>query len=102
MTAIEIQARSHTFALKKGPTDWELTAPRQEKADAISVQSFLSRIDSLQTSEFLEPKQGSSDRSWTPPCMTIKIWQGRAGPVADDLAARQTGARLADRHDTMP
>jgi len=78
VTAIEIKTRAHTFALKKGPADWELTAPRQEKGDAITVQSFLRRLDSLQTSEFLEPTKVRRP-DLDPPAMTIKIWQTPPG-----------------------
>ena len=50
------------------------TAPRQEKADTASVMAFLSRIDSLQTSEFFTANQITKAGLDTP-VMTVKIWE---------------------------
>ena len=76
VTQIEIQARGDTFALTRGPRNWELTAPRKEKADTVSVTSFLNRIGALETSEFFQPNQVGNPEL-DPPVMTIKIWETR-------------------------
>ena len=81
VTAIEIRTRAQTFALKKRSNDWELTAPRQEKADSIAAHLFLQRLESLQTSEFLEPTKVRRP-DVDPPVITIKIWQSALSPSA--------------------
>jgi hypothetical protein len=74
VTAIQFQTRDYTLEIKKKSNDWEVTAPRQERADAFRVQSFLRRIDALQTSEFLDSARVRRPEL-TPPVMSIKIWQ---------------------------
>src|SRR5262249_18386662 len=74
VTRIEIQALGEPFTLQRSPAPWELSAPRKEKADNPQVESFLKGVDSLQTSEFLEPKVVREPRL-DPPVMTLKIWQ---------------------------
>jgi len=101
VTAIQFQTKDHTFALKKGPTDWELTAPQQETADAIQVQSFLRRIGSLETSEFFEPTKVRNPEL-APPAMTIKIWQ--ASPGGSESSSGPDKPRLdlrIGRHDAV-
>jgi Domain of unknown function (DUF4340) len=71
---IEIEQAGSTFSLKKEAGAWRLTRPREERADAASVQAFLSQFESLQTSEFLQPgriKIAQVD----PPIMKVKLWQ---------------------------
>lgn len=90
VSQIEIRAGTDTFSLKKKQKDWELLAPRQEKADNSSVVTLLSRIDSLQTSEFFTAKQ-VGDSGLDQPIMTVKLWEktrGRtpASPSPDELA----------------
>jgi Domain of unknown function (DUF4340) len=101
VTQIEIQARGQTFALKRGPRDWELTAPRKEKADSVSVMSFLSRLDKLETSEFFEPNQVANpelDR----PAMTIKIWEKRQAESAESAPADAPALVLRiGKHDLL-
>ena len=62
-TRIEIKTRTQTFSLRKEAAGWSLSAPRTEKADAISVHSFLTKLDGLQTSEFLESEPSSQSRA---------------------------------------
>ncbi len=75
VSAIEIATRSDIFKLSKGSTGWELTSPRREKADSRTVQTFLTHIANLQTSEFLDPKK-VPDSKLDPPIMSIRIDQG--------------------------
>ena len=100
VTKIQIQARGDTFALEKGPTAWELTSPRKAKADVVSVRSFVSGMSSLQTSEFLEPKQVNKPEL-DPPIMTIQIWEERspsrtAASSADPVVVLRIG-----KHDAL-
>jgi Domain of unknown function (DUF4340) len=81
VTKIEIQSRGDTFSLHRGPTSWELTSPRKEKADTASVMSFLSRIDGLQTSEFFQPNQ-LANPELDPPVVTVKIWEKKRAHAA--------------------
>ncbi|MFI5454701.1 MAG: DUF4340 domain-containing protein [Isosphaerales bacterium] len=101
VTAIQFQTKDRAFALKKGSTDWELTAPRQEKADAMLVQSFLRRIESLETSEFLEPTKVRRPEL-APPAMTIKIWQSSPAETGSSSEAAKPVLDLRiGRHDAV-
>ena len=84
VTDIQVQTEDLNFTLKKNPAGWELTSPQQETADNFKVQSFLSRISSIQTSEFFEPER-IRDPGLSPPAMTIKVWQP-SGPVSGTSA----------------
>ncbi len=101
VTQIEIQARGDTFSLKRGPSDWELTAPRKEKADTVSVMSFLNRIDALETSEFFQPNQVGNpelDR----PVMTVKIWEkGRPQSPGSSPAEEPALVLRIGKHDLL-
>jgi len=88
VTRIEVATQANTFSLEKGRTDWLLTHPTKENADDASIQSFLSKLDTLQTSEFLQPKQ-VSNTGLDPPLMTIKVWErGLDEPTAQLLIGR--------------
>jgi hypothetical protein len=75
---IEDQGSKNTIELVKTPTDWELVKPVHEKADAQSVQSFVTQLATLQTSGFLDPSQAAS-ANLDPPNLTIKLWQAEPG-----------------------
>jgi hypothetical protein len=101
VSAIQIQTRSHTFVLKKEVTDWELTSPQREKADPSRVQALLRKIDSLQTSEFMEPTKVRQPEL-APPAMTIKVWQ--AAPGGDNSTSKVDNPALdlrLGRHDPV-
>jgi hypothetical protein len=67
-----------TIELVKTPAGWELLKPVREKADARAVQSFLTQLATLQTSDFLDPSQVVAAKL-DPPNVTIKIWQAEPG-----------------------
>jgi hypothetical protein len=93
VTAIEIKTHRDIFKLAKEATGWQLTSPRQERADPQSVQTFLTHIQNLQTSEFLDPKIVANPQL-DPPVMSIRIDQ--AAPRAPDTSTevqRQADAR---------
>ena len=90
VTGIEIKTRSDVFKLKKNATSWELTSPRQERADVQAVQSFVNHIDGLQTSEFLEPER-VPDPQLDPPVMSIRIQQAPPISRGVDQAAQSEG-----------
>jgi hypothetical protein len=87
-TRIEVQTKTQTFSLKRQAGGWMLSSPRIEKADDISVRSFLSRLEALQTSEFLNPDM-LKNADLDPPLMTIKIWQATRGRSADGSVAER-------------
>ncbi len=74
VTRIEVAGQAATFSMEKGTTDWQLTKPRKEKADAASIKSFLSKLDALETSEFRQPAQVRNS-GLNPPLLTIKVWE---------------------------
>jgi Domain of unknown function (DUF4340) len=101
VTKIEIQARSDTFSLNRGPTSWELSAPRKEKADTASVMSFLSRIDGLQTSEFFQANQ-LANPELDPPVMTVKIWEKKRAQASTSSPEELPSLVLRfGRHDLL-
>ena len=53
----------------------------EEKADALTIVTLLKALDSLQTSEFLEPGK-IRDPQLSPPLMTIQIRETRVGRSA--------------------
>jgi Domain of unknown function (DUF4340) len=85
--SIEIQTRRDVFKLSKDSTGWELTSPRHEKADLQTVQKFLTHIENLQTSEFLDPEK-VTDPKLDPPIMSIRIDQAAPRPPVTGRAAQ--------------
>jgi hypothetical protein len=92
VTEFEIETRSDVFKLKKDRAVWELTSPRQERADAQAVHEFLTHIQELQTSEFLEPSRVPEPRL-DPPVMRIKIRQ--AAGARPSTGSTDAGSTLA-------
>jgi len=74
VTRIEVASQATTFSMEKGTTDWQLTQPRKERGDAASIQSFVSKLDALETSEFRQPTQVRNS-GLNPPLLTIKVWE---------------------------
>ena len=106
VTGIEIQTRTDLFSLTKDAKGWELTSPRKERADRPAVQAFLTHIDSLQTSEFLEPEK-VPDPQLDPPVMSIRIRQvapiaRESGPAGASKASEPPALQLRlGRHDVL-
>jgi hypothetical protein len=78
VTKIRIEALKATFDLAREDTGWALKSPKPTRADTYLVQSFLSQVDGLQTSEFLDPARVITPML-DPPAMVIKIWQTSRG-----------------------
>jgi hypothetical protein len=95
VTAIQIDARNVRFNLKKDASGWEQTSPRAAKADTAAVNALLVQIDSIQASEFLDPKKVRSPEL-TPPVMTIKVWQ--SAPTGPGKTAPAAGAPVLNLH----
>lgn len=103
VTDIEIGTRSDVFKLKRDGRAWELTSPRKERADDQAVQQFLSHLQELQTSEFLEPKVVPNP-GLDPPIMTIKIKQAgdrRMAPGSTDSGSWQALDLRLGTHDIL-
>jgi hypothetical protein len=81
VTEFEIGTTRDVFKLRKDRGGWDLLSPRKERADAQAVHEFLSHIQELQTSEFLEPKVVPNPML-DPPVMTLKIRQATPGRPA--------------------
>jgi hypothetical protein len=95
VTRIEVTTRAVTFSLEKRAADWHLIQPTKEKADSAIIQSFLSRLDGLETSEFLQPNQ-VRDTGLDPPLMTLKVWEkGASDPTTQLLIGRHDRLRKA-------
>jgi hypothetical protein len=78
VTEIRIEALEATFDLAREGAAWELKSPKPARADTYLVQSLLSQLDGLQTSEFLDPSRVIAPML-DPPAMTIKLWQAARG-----------------------
>lgn len=103
VTEIEIDTQSDVFKIKKDGKLWELTSPRKERADVQAVHQFLSHLQELQTSEFLDPKVVPDPRL-DPPIMTIKIKQAggrRMAPGATDPGVWQALDLRLGNHDVL-
>lgn len=105
---IEVQGRSETHRLARGPEGWQVKSPAPGRADAKLVSQLLRQLSEAQTSEFLTPQQ-VTDPKLDPPLFRIKVWQhgqaaGRAGE-ASTTAAEPTGKPALDlqigRHDPI-
>ena len=82
VSEIAIEAFSTTFRLERQGVGWVLKSPQAEKADSYLIQSLLTQLDGLQTSEFLDPARVIRPEL-DPPLMTLKIWQSASnGPAA--------------------
>jgi len=100
-TRIEVETKARKFSLERQAAGWMLTSPRNEKADDIAVRSFLSRLDTLQTSEFLSLDMLRKP-DLDPPLMTIKIWQATRGrPSAGSVAVRLALSLQLGRLDVL-
>src|SRR5262249_15593528 len=78
VSEIRIQSRSLKFLLKKESNQWMQKEPFEEKADPITIATFLRRIDELQSGEFLELAK-VRDPQLSPPLVTIQIRQTNVG-----------------------
>ncbi len=86
ISEIRIKSSAFSFRLEKESNAWIIKEPQQEKADPVTVFSFLKEIDSAQTSEFFEIGK-LRDPQVSPPLMTIQLREpgrGRSGPGLDD------------------
>jgi hypothetical protein len=103
VTQIEVITRSDIFKLEKAHGVWQLISPRKEKADAPTVQGFLSHLEQLQTSEFLDSTK-VPDLMLDPPVMTVRIRQTTTRrPAANSTDADSSLALVLrlGRHDIL-
>jgi Domain of unknown function (DUF4340) len=81
VSEIRIKAPAQTFLLKKESNGWMQKEPTEEKADGVAVSTLLKQLDSLQTSEFLEPGKVRAPQL-DPPLLSIQIRETRVGRTA--------------------
>jgi hypothetical protein len=101
---IWIEALQATFDLARDGAAWELKSPRPARADTYLVQSFLSQVFDLQTSEFLDPARVITPML-DPPAVTIKVWQAardaRAVKRSGDPSPPPALSLRLGRHDVL-
>ena len=85
VSEIRIKSPGQKFLLKKESNDWVQKEPSEEKADVVAVAALLKHLDSLQTSEFLDP-QKVRDPKLNPPLVTIQLRETRVGRTAKTSA----------------
>ena len=78
VSEIRIKAPARTYLLKKESSGWMQKEPTEEKADNVAVATLLKQLESLQTSEFLEPGK-VRDPQLNPPLVNIQIRETRVG-----------------------
>ncbi len=81
VSEIRIKSPIQTFLLKKESNGWVQKEPSEEKADVVAISALLKHLDSLQTSEFLDP-QKVRDPKLNPPLVTIQLRESRVGRAA--------------------
>lgn len=81
VSEIRIKSPGQSFLLKKNSSEWLQKEPHEEKADAATIAALLRKIDSLETSEFLDPGK-IRDPQLSPPLVTIQIHETRLGRSA--------------------
>jgi hypothetical protein len=79
---IRIKAAGQVFLLKKDSNEWLQKEPHEQKADAATIGALLRKIDSMETSEFLDPAK-VRDPQLSPPLVTIQIREARPGRSAE-------------------
>ena len=79
---IRIKSVGQNFLLTKDSNEWLQKEPREGKADSATIATLLRTINSLQTSEFLDPAK-IRDPQLSPPLVSIQIRETRVGRSAD-------------------
>jgi hypothetical protein len=104
VTEIEIDTHRDVFKIKKDGRLWEMTSPREERADAQAVHRFLTHLQDLQTSEFLDPKVVSNPGLDPPVIATIRIMQDggrKAEPGSTEAGQWQALNLRLGTHDVL-
>ncbi len=95
VVSFEVETHPDVFRVERSGRVWKLTSPKAEPADPQSVAEFLSHLQDLQTSEFLDPSK-VVDPKLDPPVMRVKVRQASTRPDAEPYQALDL--RLG-RHD---
>jgi hypothetical protein len=82
VSEIRIKSPGQSFLLTKDSNEWLQKEPHEAKADAFTIAGLLKKLDSLETSEFLEPGK-VRDPQLSPPLLTIQVRQSRLGRSAE-------------------
>ncbi len=88
VSEIRIKSPIGSFLLAKEANGWVQKEPSEEKADVLAVSELLKHLDSLQTSEFLNPDK-VRDPELSPPRVTIQIKETRVGRTAATSALNE-------------
>lgn len=78
---IRIDAHDKVFDLARTGVGWELLSPVRESADRAAVQTLLSRLAELKTSEFFDPSK-VRDPKLDKPEFRVRGWQSEPGKAA--------------------
>ena len=96
VSQIRIKSPVQNFLLKKESNDWLQKEPKEENADSLTVATLLKELDSLETSEFLEPGKVRNPQL-NPPLVTIQLTETHVGRAAASAARDELVLDLADR-----
>jgi hypothetical protein len=86
VTKLHIRKGDVSFALSKDDEEnWKFEEPAIPEVDGEKVQSFLRKLESLESQEFLDPPLDLSDLGLDSPQAEIKIWSGKPEETLKEL-----------------
>ena len=102
---IRIEALGRTFDMSRTDQGWSIVHPIHGPADHELVVSLLSKLEKLETSEFLGPSKISTPEL-SPPAISLKLWQVKRGERLPTKAVDEPTGELKvslnlGRHDVL-
>jgi hypothetical protein len=86
VTKLKIRKGDISFSLAKDEEEsWKFEEPELQEADKEKVQSFLRKLESLESQEFVDPPLDLSDLGLDSPQAEIKIWAGQQEDTPEEL-----------------
>jgi hypothetical protein len=67
---------------------WQFEDPTLQNVDEEKIQSFLRKLEGLESQEFVDPPLSLADHGLDPPEAEIKIWSGKEGEIPKELTIR--------------
>jgi hypothetical protein len=86
VTKLHIRKGDNSFALSKDSEEnWKFEEQTLQEVDEEKVQSFLRKLESLESQEFVDPPLNLSDYGLDPAQAEIKIWSGKQEETPKEL-----------------
>ena len=84
----KIQLRKGDFSLtltKDEEENWQAAEPRIQEMDKEKIQSFLRKIEALESEKFFDPPLNPADYGLDVPQAEVKIWTGEEGETPEEV-----------------